>query len=448
MNQSRHSLWIRSGLAVLLALVVLVGGTGTVKAADFSHNGTVAAGETVDDDVFLGGDSVSMSGTVNGMLVAGGNSVTINGTVNGDAFLAGRQIVLGPEAVIDGNLFVAGSSIEIEGTVTGSLATGATSLRLDNSAKIGRNTYLSGTINRDASLSAGAIQLSGSIGRNAKFNVGQPGSNYNFAAWNNMPGMTTAHPEIASGLHIAESATIGGQLTYVSPVNQSNAIQGHLSSTPIFQTPVPPEKNQQPTWNNGVQRGFSTIGMGWAVGILRNLITLLILGFLGMWLLPKVFRTLADHIVAKPWPAAGYGLVVLLVGFASPFVVLPIFILVGILISLLSIGGLALTWFVVLGTAIALAYLLFFFLVFTGSVLVTAYLIGNLLLRKIFPQATISRFWDMLTGVVLFVLVTAIPCIGWLFGLAAVLFGLGAFWMGFRGLKSPEMPTAPATPVA
>jgi cytoskeletal protein CcmA (bactofilin family) len=474
MNLTHRSILIRSGLAVLLALVVLVGGTSTVKAADFSHAGTVAAGQTVDDDLFLGGDSVSMDGTVNGMLVAGGNTITINGTVNGDAFLAGSHIVLGPEAVINGNLFVGGYNIEIEGTVTGSLATGGTSLRLDNSAKIGRNAYfagysfeaqnsstittdlfgagyqfiLSGTVNRDASLNAGAIQLNGNIGRNAKFDVGQPGSSYDFANWNNMPGMAAAHPAIATGLHIAESATIGGKLVYTSPANQNSSIQGHLSSTPVYQTPVPQENNNQRTSFNGrVEHGFSSLGLSWAFGVLRNLITLVILGMLGMWLLPKTFRTLADHIVARPWPAAGYGLVVLLVGFASPFVVFPIFILIGILVSLLSLGGLVLTWFFLLGTVIVLAYLAFFFLVFTGSVLVTAYLIGNLLLRKIFPQATISRFWDMLVGVVLFVLVTAIPCIGWLAGLAAALFGLGAFWMGFRGMKSPAAPIAPVAPV-
>jgi Polymer-forming cytoskeletal len=470
MNKQFHSIVIRSSLAVMLALVVLAGGVGTVKAADFSHAGTIVAGQTIDDDLFLTGDSVSMNGTVNGMLIAGGNSVTINGTVNGDAFLAGSHVVVGPDAVINGNLFVGASSVEIQGTVTGSLAGGATSLRLDNSAKISRNVYfggysfeaqngstittdlfgagyqfiLSGAVNRDATLNAGAIDISGTIGRNAKLDVGQPGTNYDFAMWNNMPGMATAHPAISTGLHIAESASIGGKLTYVSPVDQSNAIQGHLSSSPVFQTPVPQQNNQRTSFNGRVENGFSSLGLTWAFGVLRNLITLLILGMLGMWLLPKVFRTLADHIVARPWPAVGYGLVVLLVGIASPFVVFPIFILIGILVSLLSLGGLVMTWFVVLGTIIVLAYLLFFFLVFTGSVLVTAYLIGNLLLSKIFPKTTISRFWDMLAGVVLFVLVTAIPCIGWLAGLAAVLFGLGAFWMGVRGLKSPETTITPA----
>ncbi|HTX79672.1 MAG TPA: hypothetical protein VMC62_08390 [Longilinea sp.] len=471
MNQQFRSVVIRVGLAVLLASIILIGGTSTVKAADFNSTGTVAAGQTIDDDLFLGGDTVSMNGTVNGMLMAGGNVVTVNGTVNGDAFLAGNQIVLGPNAVIDGNLFVGGSSIEIEGTVTGSLAVGGNSLRLDNSAKIGRNAYfagysfeaqngsvvttdlfgagyqfiLSGTVNRDVSLDAGAIEISGIVGRNATLNVGQPGTNYEYSMWAGMPGMTSVHPSISTGLRIAESASISGKLTYTSPVNQGSTIQGHLSSTPVFQTPVPQENYQRnQSLNNRMQHGFSSLGLTWAFDILRNLITLVILGMLGMWLLPKVFRTLADHIVARPWPAAGYGLVVLLVGFASPLVVLPIFVFIGILISLLSLGGLVLIWFGVLGTVIVLAYLLYFFLVFTGSVLVASYLIGNLLLHRIFPQATIGRFWDMLTGVVLFVLVTAIPCIGWLFGLAAALFGLGAFWMYARSMKSPAAPVVPA----
>ena len=56
-----------------------------------------------------------------------------------------------------------------------------------------------------------------------------------------------------------------------------------------------------------------------------------------------------------------------------------------------------------------------------------------------------GRTFEIVRGAVLLVvLVTAIPCIGWLAGLAAVLFGLGAFWMGVRGLKSPETTITPA----
>nr|MBI2905809.1 hypothetical protein [Chloroflexota bacterium] len=71
-------------LLPLVLLAVLFGAAAPARAVEIDNDGTVAAGEVVDDDLILSGDKVTMDGMVNGILIASGGEVTINGTVNGD----------------------------------------------------------------------------------------------------------------------------------------------------------------------------------------------------------------------------------------------------------------------------------------------------------------------------------------------------------------------------
>jgi len=52
-----------------LVVALLMGMAGRAQAVDTGHDGVVAAGETVNDDVLLFGPEVRMDGTVNGTLI-------------------------------------------------------------------------------------------------------------------------------------------------------------------------------------------------------------------------------------------------------------------------------------------------------------------------------------------------------------------------------------------
>ena len=54
----------------------------------------IGAGDVIDDDLFLTGETVEMNGTVNGDLFATGQRITINGEVNGNLFVSGSDITL------------------------------------------------------------------------------------------------------------------------------------------------------------------------------------------------------------------------------------------------------------------------------------------------------------------------------------------------------------------
>jgi hypothetical protein len=338
---------------------------------------------------------------------------------------------LSPSASVGRNLFYGGYSLT---TQAGS--------------KINTDLYggmaqaiIKGDLGRDAILSANAVELSGKIGRNARLNVSEPGNNNNnnmsmspFFQQSGMP------PAISSGLRIAASSTIGGKLTYTSPMDQSQAIQNQPQGGIVFQTPVPDQNTNQaqaqrfnPAWNffNGV------------LNLLRNLITLLILGALALWLLPGLFTNVVDHAAAKPLQASGYGLITVVVGFVGAFLAGLAILLVGIIFSLVTLGGLSSAWFGIGFSGLAVVFTAFVLLINYGSKLVVSYLVGRWLVSKIAPQSAGSKVWPLLVGVVVYVILRAIPILGWLIALVVTLVGMGAMWLAYTTRNNHAVVEAP-----
>jgi hypothetical protein len=63
------------------------------------------------------------------------------------------------------------------------------------------------------------------------------------------------------------------------------------------------------------------------------------------------------------------------------------------------------------------------------SQIIVGYLCGRLILARLKPQWAESRIWPLVLGLAMIVVLTAIPWIGWVFGVLTVLLGLGALWM-------------------
>ncbi|HMD87973.1 MAG TPA: polymer-forming cytoskeletal protein [Anaerolineaceae bacterium] len=465
MKNKSFSLWLRAGLVLSLAFGLVLTSVGSAQAADINGSGTVAKGETINDDLLLGGNTVTMDGTVNGMLLAGGNTVTIDGTVNGDAILAGKTIVISQSAVIDGNLFAAGSTIEVMGKITGSIASGSGSLSLAPGASVGRNIYyggynldtqkettigkdlffggyqviLNGQIGQDVHLAGGAAEINGSIGRNAILDISAPEQqNYTpmFMPQQQLP------PAIPSGLRISKDAQIGGKLIYTSSVNQNSAVQAVPAGGIVYQTPVP-QQNQSPQ-NRPLQQRSPILG--WLISQVRELISLLILGALALWLLPSIFERTVAMARTKVGESAGYGFVTLVVGYAGAFIVFIAILVISILLGIFTLGGLGWTFFGVTGSALGLALAIFTLLVTYGSKLIVAYLVGSWIVNSLFPQATHVPVWSMLLGVAVYVFLSSIPVLGFLIAFVVIIIGLGAIWLTFRSQKTPLTPASPVSP--
>ncbi|NMB90099.1 MAG: NnrS family protein, partial [Chloroflexi bacterium] len=247
---------------------------------------------------------------------------------------------------------------------------------------------------------------------------------------------------VEPGLRIHENAEIGGQLTYTSPVEQSNAIQSQPSGGVVYQTPVPSPDQNPPAPSGG--SGLVAASLRHIFDALRNLVTLLLLGALVLWLVPDALQRSVAQVRSRPAPAAGYGLAALLIGYGAAFLAVFVILLVGILFSLISLGGLSSAIFGVGFSGLSLAVTVFTLLVSYGSKIVVAFLVGDWIMGQLAPQSTARKPLALVVGVVLYVILRAIPILGWLIGLVVTLFGLGALWLAYRDRRTPAAPAAPA----
>lgn len=462
-----NSKWV---ITLSLVLVMILGGFGTVSAAEFPKGETIPASQTIDDDVFISGDNVVVDGTINGMLVAAGKTVTVNGTVIGDAVLMGETIVVSEGAVIDGNLFSGAAEIIVNGTVTGSVFGGSSAMTFGSTASAARNlfyggfsltteegsivskdlyvgayqTMLSGNVDRDLAIGAAAVELSGAVGRNATIDVGQVDDSTETASVMEYNPWVSKYVDrvLQPGLAIAESASIDGKVTYTSSVDESSQLAEVAVGAVVYQTPVPIENEYaQNQYSPSQVRSFSqnySKGFFWtrALSVTRTFIKLFVLGALALWLLAKPFKKLVDAAYQQPMKAMGWGFIIIAVGFVAMIIVPLVFIMVGVLIGFLSLGSLLYVWFGLIGSALLLAAMLFWFAVFTLSKLLAAYMFGAWLMKAVFKQAEEKVWLNLLIGVFLYVVIAAIPVVGWLAALAATLIGTGAFWLALTKKKA------------
>jgi cytoskeletal protein CcmA (bactofilin family) len=453
---------------VLLGLVsVLVFATvAPVQAAVFNNDGKIPAGQIVDDDLFLSGQSVQMDGTVNGILFADGQTVTITGTVNGDLFAFGQDIVITDKAVINGNVFSGGRSITVNGHVTGSLFSGGSDVRLGETAKVDHNLYvggyniatangstvaydaylggfqtiLHGDITRNLNVGASAVELYGKVGGNANLNVEAPGVNNQ----NRMQYMASQYQlpaAVDSGLRIDKAAVIGGKLVYTSPVQQDAGIQAApAGGAVVWQTPVPNKNEQNQSGSNRFPVEYRFGPASILLGILRSLVTLLALGGLAVWLAPALLKRSAEQVKTRTLASLGVGILAGAVAFFGSGIAFFVIILVGVLLALVTLGGLSATviW---LGLAVLfLALVCFTLLAVYASKLVMAKMVGDWLLSKLAPQMGETPYWGLALGILIFVVLAAIPFVGGWISAAATFIGLGAIWFALRPAAKPVAP--------
>jgi len=445
-----------------LVLVMLIGTVSTVHAAEFRDGQTIPADETIDDDVFIGGDKVVIDGTVNGVLFAAGQTVELNGTVNGDAILVGESIIISPSAQIDGNLFTGAADVVVEGSVTGTLFSGSAAMELGETANVGRNLFyggfsletedgstigkdllsgnyqsvLAGDVARDLRVGAAAVQLDGSVGRNAIIELGDAESQEDPTEWMQFnPYLNQYVTEVMDpGVTVSEEAAIGGQLVYTSSVDRTDLFADVTSGSIIYQTPVPVERGQGIRYSSDevkpFNRNFGNMFVRASImKTARNLLKLMAIGALILWLLRKPFMKIVHAAYAQPMKAVGWGFIIIAVGFLAVLIVPLVFVMIGVLIGFVSLGSLLYVWFGIVGTALMLAAMLFFFAVFTISKIVAAYMFGKWIMKAVFKEENEKVWLNMLIGVFLLTLLRAIPFIGWLVGLAATLIGSGAFYL-------------------
>lgn len=450
-----QSKFVWRGLAaVLIVLTAMAAMVPAVHAAEINNNGIVKAGETIDDDLMLSGDTVQMDGTVNGMLIATGSTVVINGTVNGDLIAMGQTVIVTENAVVDGNIFTGAQIITIDGKVTGSVAAGSMSVNLGKNTAIDKNLYyggysldlvdgasvgrdvragvaqatLSGQVGQDAVVYGDAVEVNGNIGRNAEFIVGNPTSEAMPSGYMPNSGITRY---LKPGLRVNPMAVIGGVMNYTSRVNQANQIEAKPAGGIVFHTPEPSEEEKAAAASTPAPVSTAAAIFSSFAGFAGNLISLLLVGGLLLWKFPALLDKNVNTVKTQPWPSTFYGFVTLIVGYAAFLFALPLIILASIIIGFVTIGGLGGVTAAIGLSAWATIFTIFNLLVSHVAKVIVSYLVGKWIFAKLAPANT-SNVWPLVTGILIYAVLNAIPLFGLLFSIAATLLGVGAMWLVFK----------------
>lgn len=244
-----------------------------------------------------------------------------------------------------------------------------------------------------------------------------------------------AVPMIAPGLHIKEGAQIEGKLTYTSRSRFEIPAGAEPKGGTVYQTPVPEleekEEVEVPTKEvagAGVLAALLAV-LSWIWAQVRRLLTLLVIGSLLFWLVPAKMREIAATLREKPWPSLGWGFVAS-IGFWVTFIaIFVITLIVGIFLAVIAFGNLATAAFAI-GLVGDWAFLIGFLLLwFWVSKVVFCFVGGQWILERFKAGWTGAWIWPLLIGVVLFTIVRAIPCFGFLVDVILTFFGLGAMWI-------------------
>lgn len=402
----------RKWLGVLFMLALTLAAANQTALAQGPVGGTVPTGAIVDTDIFLMDPNIIIDGTVNGDVFAIGQNVTINGNVDGSVFLIADRATL-------------------RGKTSGSVFSIATALNIEPSAALDRSLYAlavslytgqGSTIARNLDTLAFGARLAGNVGGETRAVIGpleilralftRLEALQLFSQSMNLPRLSpqTAQLDTAPSCR-GPIGTIGGIVLSLLSVEADCA-------APLAQT--------QPAQNN-----LQDIAQ-WGLRRARDFVTLFIVGAVFLLLAPKRMEAWRAPVGTNPLLSAALGLLIAINGVLLAIVLTMGVALLGFAFNLLGLSSLALlTW----GLGLALvgaAFWIFILMLLFVSQAIVAYWGGAWLLNRFAPQVNRHRLIPFAVGLVLLVLLSALPIVGAIVTVAAVLIGAGAVLVSWR----------------
>ncbi len=430
--QRKTLLWACMALLVIgLGFVVVQ----PVQAVEFDDDGIVPEDVVIDDDLFIAHDTVEINGTVTGDVFAAGGVVKVNGSVEGSLVTGAQAIIL--NGTVDGSVYAGASTFELEpqGVIGRNLYYGGFNLSTEEGSQIGRDllvgayqALLSGTIDRDVRAGVGALDVTGTVGGDVFAEVGSPEDDQGTMFFGGPPGVETIVP---AGIRISEDAHIGGTLTYKSSQQQADAIEVSPAGGVKYQHDPEPVRDEKVR-----DVGFAAMLGSWLVKRLRLFVTLLVLGGLALWQIPQILERGSTTVKEDLGPTLGWGLVTIIVVYVGAAILAGLIITLGIFFGIITLGGLSKAILGVGFSSLGLVLATFGLLVSYGSKLVVSFTGGKLILDQAAPQAAEKPFWALLLGIFIYVVLRAIPIIGFWIGVVVTIMGVGAIWLVYRNRQT------------
>ena len=172
------------------------------------------------------------------------------------------------------------------------------------------------------------------------------------------------------------------------------------------------------------------------LGGVRRYVSVLVVGLLLLWLLPRLLRGAAEAVRGRPLVSFGVGILAVLAAVVALVLVIALTVLVAIVLGLLGLGSL--TGVAVFAGTLAAALLVFALVVAVGfgAQAAVGLALGGLVLRGDLRSGG-RAVAALALGVLVVVLVSVIPVVGGALHALIVLLGLGALVLR-RGRQHAE----------
>jgi cytoskeletal protein CcmA (bactofilin family) len=434
--------YFRVLLSGLLITLLLVGFASSAKAFEGQGGDSVqiAAGQTVNDNLYVGAKTFTLDGTVNGDVFAAGETMTINGKVDGDVMATGQTVII--NGTVNGDVRMAAGALYMgeNAKVSGDVVAFGGSLETRKGGSIGKDmlfyggqALLSGDIGRNLRAGTGGLKIDGKITGNVDAEVGDA-TNAGPSPSSYLPQVSVPLPIVPPGLNIAPTAKIGGKLVYTSSKELSFPA-GLVAGGIQYLKPVvkPEDVVVPPTLSEQIMTGI--------FDALRRMVTLILFGLFLAWLFPAFLKKTSDNIQSAALPMLGWGIVSWAAFFFAVLVLIVATIVGAMIFGILTLGSVS-------GVIVWLGILALFILIigfvlavsFVAPIIVSS-LGGKLILARVKPEWSEHKAWPVILGVVILAALSALPFLGWLINLLAVLLGLGALWVwGRAALKTQQQP--------
>lgn len=325
--------------------------------------------EDFDDEYFDDEDYADEDMVEKDYFYIGGDDLVLEDTIDSNAFIIANNVTITSE--IGGDLFVMANSVKLDGGyVYGNVFVLAKDFTLNATvydiyaACSNITVEYDGVIYRDLRATADNISISGGIGRNCYVS--------------------------AKSLDIASDAMIYGNLDYSSSepiVVPEGAVQGEINYNESKATPV----------SSGKSFG------NYVLSLLTILVFTASIYGLMIWLAPKFYSKISEIKVSKIFVGLGIGIVALIcIPFAS------------ILLLITRVGS-----------TLALALLVIYFLMLIISSAIAYITIGSLIANKLGNTTKLKTLLFVLATTLVFFLINLIPVVGTLIVFLVATSGFG-----------------------
>lgn len=435
-RRRRAAILAASAGSVALLVAVAVAPSAAAVEPRTGDDLTVDSGETVDDDLYVAADTLTIEGTVEGDLVVAAREVRVEGTVEGDLMVAAQTVTISGEVTDDVRAAVAELVVEDGGEVGDDTIVLGYALEAQEGSTIGgdvvvtgRQGLFDGEIAARLWGAADGIEIGGTVGGNVDVAVGGDGGGFVV-----VPPQGVRVDGVDGGLTITGTAVIDGDVRYEAPVRADIADDAQITGDVIFEEV---EAAADEDDDGALDEVLDRVG-----DALRTFATLVVVGFLLLWLMPRATGGASDTVRRRPWVALGWGALFFPAVAVAFGLILFVTVVLAILLGLVTLGGLA-------GFVVALGVLLAFVLALLTAVavallapIVVSFLVGRLILRRPWPDDLGGRTLALVVGVAIYAALQALPFVGWLVALVVTLVGLGAIIVWLWSSRRRRTPAA------